>query len=122
MRQPVMWCCQLPFTCASMDRTCSFTSTPNMPAAPAEPALHLCISALPQEADLAIVADMGTLQRLPAIVGHGVAAELALTARDFSGGLVGWRAVGGVTGGRRGGGRLVEWLAIACWELCVATH
>jgi enoyl-CoA hydratase/carnithine racemase len=38
-----------------------------------------------QEADLAIVADMGTLQRLPAIVGHGATAELALTARDFSG-------------------------------------
>lgn len=38
-----------------------------------------------QEADLAITADMGTLQRLPSIVGHGVAAELALTARDFSG-------------------------------------
>lgn len=38
-----------------------------------------------KEADLAIVADMGTLQRLPAIVGHGVATELALTARDFSG-------------------------------------
>lgn len=39
-----------------------------------------------QEADLAIVADMGTLQRLPAIVGLGMAAELALTARNFSGG------------------------------------
>lgn len=38
-----------------------------------------------QEADLAIVADMGTLQRLPALVGHGVAAELALTARSISG-------------------------------------
>lgn len=38
------------------------------------------------------MADMGTLQRLPAIVGHGVATELALTARNFSGGLVaaGW--------------------------------
>jgi enoyl-CoA hydratase/carnithine racemase len=29
---------------------------------------------------------MGTLQRLPAIVGQGVAADLALTARNFSGG------------------------------------
>ncbi|KAI7839926.1 hypothetical protein COHA_006320 [Chlorella ohadii] len=38
-----------------------------------------------KEADLAIVADMGTLQRLPTIVGHGAASELALTARDFSG-------------------------------------
>lgn len=35
------------------------------------------------------MADMGTLQRLPAIVGHGVATELALTARNFSGGLAG---------------------------------
>lgn len=48
------------------------------------PSLHA-----PQEADLAIVADMGTLQRLPALVGHGVASELALTARTFSG-APGW--------------------------------
>ncbi|KAK9918581.1 hypothetical protein WJX75_005126 [Coccomyxa subellipsoidea] len=34
-----------------------------------------------KEVDLAIVADMGTLQRLPGIVGEGVARELALTAR-----------------------------------------
>lgn len=31
------------------------------------------------------MADMGTLQRLPSLVGHGMAAELALTARSFSG-------------------------------------
>lgn len=48
-----------------------------------------------QEADLAIVADMGTLQRLPTIVGHGVAAELALTARTFSG-ASSWGGGGGV--------------------------
>lgn len=35
-----------------------------------------------KEAALAIVADMGTLMRLPTIVGHGVATEMALTARD----------------------------------------
>lgn len=45
------------------------------------------------------MADMGTLQRLPAIVGHGVATELALTARDFSGRLVVWAGIGGVAGG-----------------------
>lgn len=38
-----------------------------------------------KEADLAITADMGTLARLPGIVGDGVARELALTARTFSG-------------------------------------
>ncbi|KAL4420848.1 hypothetical protein ABPG75_010504 [Micractinium tetrahymenae] len=38
-----------------------------------------------KEADLGIVADMGTLQRLPSIVGHGVAMDLALTARTFTG-------------------------------------
>eukprot|EP00899_Mesostigma_viride_P015094 jgi/Mesvir1/23586/Mv18277-RA.1 len=38
-----------------------------------------------KEVDLAITADIGTLQRLPGIVGHGVARELALTARVFSG-------------------------------------
>ncbi|XVE89751.1 hypothetical protein DITRI_Ditri20bG0020000 [Diplodiscus trichospermus] len=37
-----------------------------------------------KEVDLAITADMGTLQRLPAIVGYGNAMELALTARRFS--------------------------------------
>lgn len=36
-----------------------------------------------KEVDLAIVADLGTLQRLPHIVGHGAATELALTARRF---------------------------------------
>lgn len=38
-----------------------------------------------QEVDLAITADLGTLQRLPHIVGHGKAAELALTACSVSG-------------------------------------
>ncbi|CAN6971731.1 hypothetical protein IGI04_034785 [Brassica rapa subsp. trilocularis] len=38
-----------------------------------------------KEVDLAIVADLGTLQRLPRIVGHAKAMELALTARRFSG-------------------------------------
>lgn len=37
-----------------------------------------------KEVDLAITADLGTLQRLPAIVGYGNAMELALTARRFS--------------------------------------
>lgn len=37
-----------------------------------------------KEVDLAITADLGTLQRLPAIVGFGNAMELALTARRFS--------------------------------------
>jgi len=36
-----------------------------------------------KEVDLAITADLGTLQRLPRIVGHGVAADLALTARTI---------------------------------------
>jgi len=40
----------------------------------------LCV----KEVDLAIVADMGTLARLPGIVGDGVARELALTARVIS--------------------------------------
>ncbi|KAK9050892.1 hypothetical protein SSX86_027517 [Deinandra increscens subsp. villosa] len=38
-----------------------------------------------KEVDLAITADLGSLQRLPAIVGYGNAMELALTARTFSG-------------------------------------
>ncbi|MBW3614293.1 MAG: crotonase/enoyl-CoA hydratase family protein [Actinobacteria bacterium] len=37
-----------------------------------------------RETRLAIVADVGTLQRLPRIVGSGHAAELALTAKDIS--------------------------------------
>ena len=37
-----------------------------------------------KEIDLAIVADIGTLQRLPPIVGEGVARELAMTGRKFS--------------------------------------
>lgn len=38
-----------------------------------------------KEVDLAITADMGTLQRLPSIVGFGNAMELALTGRRFTG-------------------------------------
>lgn len=38
-----------------------------------------------KEVDLAITADLGTLQRLPGIVGFGNAMELALTGRRFSG-------------------------------------
>ncbi|CAK9324857.1 unnamed protein product [Citrullus colocynthis] len=38
-----------------------------------------------REVKLGITADLGTLQRLPRIVGYGKAAELALTGRDFSG-------------------------------------
>jgi enoyl-CoA hydratase/carnithine racemase len=38
-----------------------------------------------KEVDLAIVADIGTLQRLPYIVGEGLARELAMTGRSFSG-------------------------------------
>ncbi|MCL7029575.1 hypothetical protein MKW94_022321 [Papaver nudicaule] len=37
-----------------------------------------------KEVDLAITADLGTLQRLPGIVGYGNAVELALTARRFT--------------------------------------
>lgn len=36
-----------------------------------------------KEIDLAIVADLGTLQRLPRLVGDGVARELVYTAREF---------------------------------------
>lgn len=36
-----------------------------------------------KEVDVAIVADLGTLQRLPRIVGEGNARELALSARRF---------------------------------------
>jgi delta(3,5)-delta(2,4)-dienoyl-CoA isomerase len=35
--------------------------------------------------DVAITADLGTLQRLPKLVGYGNAMELALTARRFGG-------------------------------------
>ncbi|KAM7484024.1 hypothetical protein LguiA_000033 [Lonicera macranthoides] len=38
-----------------------------------------------KEVDLGITADLGSLQRLPSIVGYGNAMELALTARRFSG-------------------------------------
>lgn len=38
-----------------------------------------------KEVDLAITADLGTLQRLPSIVGYGNAMELALTGRRFNG-------------------------------------
>lgn len=38
-----------------------------------------------KEVDLAVTADVGTLQRLPKIVGDGIARELAYTARVFDG-------------------------------------
>jgi enoyl-CoA hydratase len=38
-----------------------------------------------RETRLALVADLGTLQRLPGIIGESWARELALTGRDFSG-------------------------------------
>ena len=38
-----------------------------------------------RETRIAIIADLGTLQRLPHIIGHGWFRELALTGRDFSG-------------------------------------
>jgi enoyl-CoA hydratase len=38
-----------------------------------------------KEIDLAIVADLGSLQRLPGIIGEGRARELAMTGRDFFG-------------------------------------
>ncbi|MCE5265583.1 MAG: crotonase/enoyl-CoA hydratase family protein [Deltaproteobacteria bacterium] len=37
-----------------------------------------------RETRLGIVADIGTLQRLPTIIGHGWCRELALTGRDFT--------------------------------------
>jgi enoyl-CoA hydratase len=37
-----------------------------------------------RETRMAIIADVGTLQRLPHIVGHGWTRELALTGRDFT--------------------------------------
>jgi enoyl-CoA hydratase len=36
-----------------------------------------------RETCMAIIADLGTLQRLPHIIGHGRFRELALTGRDF---------------------------------------
>lgn len=38
-----------------------------------------------KEIDLAVVADVGTLQRLPRLVGEGLARELAFTGREFDG-------------------------------------
>lgn len=38
-----------------------------------------------KEIDLGMVADVGTLQRLPKIIGEGIARELAYTGRKFSG-------------------------------------
>ncbi len=38
-----------------------------------------------KEVDLAIVADMGTLQRLPRLIGDGLARELAYSGRTFDG-------------------------------------
>ncbi|RLA02525.1 MAG: crotonase/enoyl-CoA hydratase family protein [Gammaproteobacteria bacterium] len=37
-----------------------------------------------REAKMAVIADLGTLQRLPHIIGQGWTRELALTGRDFS--------------------------------------
>ena len=37
-----------------------------------------------RETRIAIIADLGTLQRLPHIIGHGHFRELALTGRDFT--------------------------------------
>jgi len=37
-----------------------------------------------RETRLGIIADVGTLQRLPTIIGHGWTRELALTGRDFT--------------------------------------
>lgn len=37
-----------------------------------------------RETRIGIVADLGTLQRLPSIIGHGWSRELALTGRDFT--------------------------------------
>ncbi|RME92065.1 MAG: enoyl-CoA hydratase [Candidatus Hydrogenedentota bacterium] len=37
-----------------------------------------------REVRVAIVADMGSLQRLPAIIGEGITRDLALTGRDFN--------------------------------------
>ena len=42
---------------------------------------HFCI----KEIDLGIVADIGTIQRLPSIVGEGIARELTYTARSIDG-------------------------------------
>jgi len=38
-----------------------------------------------KEVDLGLAADMGTLARLPGIVGDGIARDLALTGREFTG-------------------------------------
>lgn len=38
-----------------------------------------------KEVDVGVTADLGTLQRLPAIVGEGLARDLAMTARPISG-------------------------------------
>ena len=38
-----------------------------------------------KEVDLAIVADIGTLQRLPHLIGDGLARELSYTGREFNG-------------------------------------
>ena len=37
-----------------------------------------------RETKIAMIAAMGTLQRLPTIIGHGWFRELALTGRDFT--------------------------------------
>ncbi|KAJ9522603.1 hypothetical protein QJQ45_019655 [Haematococcus lacustris] len=45
--------------------------------------LKECFGCPVQEVDLGITADLGTLQRLPHIIGHGAASDLALTARTI---------------------------------------
>ncbi|PKN24551.1 MAG: enoyl-CoA hydratase [Deltaproteobacteria bacterium HGW-Deltaproteobacteria-21] len=37
-----------------------------------------------RETKVAVIADLGTFQRLPHIIGHGIFRELALTGRDFT--------------------------------------
>ncbi|GFR52635.1 hypothetical protein Agub_g15226 [Astrephomene gubernaculifera] len=75
--------------------------------------LRLCSSGASfcvKEVDLAITADLGTLQRLPHLVGHGVAMDLALTARTVGAeearriGLVSTVVPDNNNGGSGGGG------------------
>ena len=67
------------------------------------------------------MADMGTLQRLPSIVGHGIAAELALTARSFSGGPPAsglralWAGCGAVALPSRAARRSLSRFNLPCW-------
>lgn len=54
-----------------------------MPLATSNVAPRMISSSI-KEVDLALAADLGTLQRLPAIVGYGNAVDLALTGRRVS--------------------------------------